>query len=157
MADHMCLPRMGEMIKNRKSIDCYGDEVMLVNSSWWDENVSPRTVQVVWYPGSVWGFQSLFRRHSSGRTFQNWARNKWQGLVPDFRVPGGPGEGAVLADLKFISCNTTRYSRGPRTTIRARGLAYYHTGLLFFFQSISSTLSKALEKTVLLNLATCNF
>ena len=25
----------------------------------------------------------------------------------------------MLADLKFISCNTTRYSRGPRTTIRA--------------------------------------
>ena len=43
---------------------------------------------------------------------------KRQGIVPDFKVPGGPGEGEVLADLKFISCNTTRYSQNPRTRIK---------------------------------------
>ena len=33
---------------------------------------------------------------------------------PDFRVPGGPGAGAVLADLKFMSCNPSQYPHNPR-------------------------------------------
>ena len=45
--------------------------------------------------------------------------HKRQGLVPAYRLPGGPGEGAVLADLKFLSCNTSRYPRNPRPQIRA--------------------------------------
>ena len=44
---------------------------------------------------------------------------KRQGLVPDFRIQGGPGAGAVLADLKYLSCNISRYPRNPKPQSRA--------------------------------------
>ena len=37
-----------------------------------------------------------------------------QGLVPDFMVPGGPGEGEILCELKLISASKSRYPRNPQ-------------------------------------------
>ena len=44
---------------------------------------------------------------------------KRQGLVPDFKLQGGDGTDAVLADLKFISGSRSRYPRNPQPEKRA--------------------------------------
>lgn len=127
MPSPICLPHLGDMIRDRRRVDLFGDEVMsaTLSGDGWRRRHDEFKLRLLelfrWAGKSVQGeVFNLFSKDIPQAGLSQIERGqKRQGLVPDFRVQGGPGEGAVLADLKFLSCNTTRYPRNPRPQLRA--------------------------------------
>ena len=129
MPSPSCQQRVGEKV-GKSVVDVFGDNIMaaaLPGDHWRTRHDTvklcinslckwariPATVE-------VWGlFSHLIPQEALNRMESGRAR---QGLIPDFRleIPAETGESnVVLAELKVISCCTTRYQPGRGNKVRA--------------------------------------
>ena len=135
VAAHLCMPspvcatKLGEALpgrgRQRPVVDQYGDRVCAANLPGnghkirHDEMKNELQSKMRWagmasecevfgmFAGDIG--QAGLARIDRGR--------KRQGIIPDFKIPGGEGEyDAVLADLKFITGIENRYPRDPAPT-----------------------------------------